>query len=315
MIKHLVKRSISSLSTRKNNTALSTSSFGRRTLCYYSGRNNQLPYNEEQIEDYSKNLNHAGKYAKDDYDKHQNIIPFYEKNSSSTPMLFGMYPKHCDNAFIAPSATVAGNVVLLGGASVWYNVVLKADVNLIHVGAYTNIQDGTIVREATQPLSINHNGSTIIGEYTTIGHSCILEACTVEDNCLVGMGSILEAGSTMESNSILGSHSILPKGAKVLSGQLWAGRPARYIRDLTQREIDDIHNQSYQYYLYGEEHRKDLGLYKESFLYNDAEKQGVTVGFKDDYFGDIEGAKEEDELFQKYSVGQPLPQPKINSHS
>ncbi|EFA75428.1 bacterial transferase hexapeptide repeat-containing protein [Heterostelium album PN500] len=256
----------------------------RRNFCtYYNSKDNQQHYDISELKKYSENENQVEKYL-DKYNKHQTLMPFYNKHSIALPTVFGLYPRTPLGTFVAPSASVIGNVVLCYGSSVWYNSVIKADVNLIHIGNFTNIQDGTVIREAARPLSLDHDGSTIIGHYCTIGHNCVLEACTVEENCLIGMGSVLEAGSYVETNSILGANSLLPKGARVPTGELWAGRPAKFVRKLTDEEMIDIHNQAAQYHKYSQSHHQDLGLHNPSSAYVDAENQGIEVGFKGEYF-------------------------------
>jgi carbonic anhydrase/acetyltransferase-like protein (isoleucine patch superfamily) len=143
-----------------------------------------------------------------------------------------MKPEVIPNVFVAPSASVAGNVELWDNSSIWYacsikgliflpeNIQVLGDNKLIRIGAYTNIQDGTVVAEAFESLNEDHDGSTIIGHYVTVGHGCSLTACTIEDECLVGMGSVLQEGSYMEKHSMLGSKSVLPKGARIPSGQV-----------------------------------------------------------------------------------------------
>lgn len=102
----------------------------------------------------------------------------------------------------------------------WNNFHYLADVNAIRIGAYTNIQDDTIVREAEGPLNEDHDGSTIIGHYVTIGHKCVLRGCTIEDECLVGMGSVIEEGAYMEYQSMLGGGSVLTKNTRIPSGEV-----------------------------------------------------------------------------------------------
>jgi carbonic anhydrase/acetyltransferase-like protein (isoleucine patch superfamily) len=104
------------------------------------------------------------------------------------------------------------------------------------VFSFVSKKDGTIVTEALGPLDDVHDGSCIIGHYVTVGHNCVLRATTIEPECLVGMGSTLDEGSYMEKQSILGAGSYLGPGQKVLSGELWAGNPAKKIRDITEEE-------------------------------------------------------------------------------
>eukprot|EP01133_Synstelium_polycarpum_P001160 gene1160-1329_t len=273
MIKQIIQKSRLLASQQSSKSIIS------RSYCtYYNTKDNQLPYDTSPLKRHNERENHVERYL-DTYNKHQTLVPLYEKNSVATPTVFGLYPRAPLGTFVAPSATVIGNVNLCYGSSIWYSCVVKADVNYIHIGSFTNIQDGTIIRESTRPLSLDHDGSTIIGHYTTVGHNCVLEACTIEENCLIGMGSTLESGSYVETNSILGAHSVLPKGARVPSGELWAGRPAKFIRKLTDEEIVDIHNQAAHYFQNAMDHNQDLGLHNPSSVHVDAERQGVQVGF------------------------------------
>ncbi|EGC29040.1 hypothetical protein DICPUDRAFT_159433 [Dictyostelium purpureum] len=263
----------------------------RRTFCtYFEKRNNNTPYSTDPIVDVNEKKNNVNKYF-ETYSKHKTYVSFLDKNSITTPAVKGLYPRSGLEEFVAPSASVIGNVNLGNCSSVWDHCVLKADVNYIHIGNFTNIQDGTVIREATEPLSIDHNGSTIIGDNVTIGHGCILEACTVEENCLIGMGSILEPESYVEAYSIVGASSIVTKGTRIKSGQLWVGKPAKFVRELSEQEIIDIGNHANSYVLNAEQARASFNLDNDSFLYAQAEEQGISVGWKGEYFPEAEEPK------------------------
>ncbi|KAK5583248.1 hypothetical protein RB653_004839 [Dictyostelium firmibasis] len=271
--------------TKLNVVKQLTNNIGKRQYCtYFENRNNNLPYNTEPVQKPEESPNTAQRYF-DIYNKHKTFVSFFDKNSITTPSITGLYPRN-GAEFVAPSASIIGNVNLGAGSSVWDNCVIRADVNYIHIGAFSNVQDGTIIREASEPLSLDHNGSTIIGEDVTIGHNCILEACTVEESCLIGMGSILESESYVEANSILGSNSILTSGTRIKSGELWLGKPAKFVRHLTEDEIIDLSNGAHAYYLNAQKAQKSFGLDEESFIYADAEQQGIQVGWKGEYYAD-----------------------------
>jgi len=187
-------------------------------------------------------------------------------------------PKVPADTFVAPDATLIGNVQVANKASIWYNCVLDAQ-RLIRIGAYTNIQDDTIITEASEPLSVDHDGSTIVGNHVTIGHKCVLKGCTIESYCVVGMGSVLNEGSYMESESILGAGSVLMANARVPKHTLWAGNPAKYIRQITEEELEDIRRQSIKYWKTAEEHALEYYL-PNNFAYVSAERQGITVGYQ-----------------------------------
>ena len=137
--------------------------------------------------------------------------------------------------FIAPSASVVGDVKIGDGSNVWYNCVLRGDVNQISVGERTNIQDGTVIHVAknnAQGRSLN----TTIGNDVTVGHAALLHACTLEDLSFVGMNAVVMDGAKVSTGAMLAAGSLLTPGKVVPSGELWGGRPAKYMRDLTKKE-------------------------------------------------------------------------------
>jgi carbonic anhydrase/acetyltransferase-like protein (isoleucine patch superfamily) len=135
------------------------------------------------------------------------------------------------SVFIAPGTHVIGDVHIAEGASLWFNCVARGDVNSIRIGARTNIQDGTIVH-----VSGGRFG-TSIGNDVLVGHQCLIHGCQLEDESFVGMGATVMDGCVIESRAMLGAGSLLPPGKVAKSGQLWVGRPARYVRDLAPEEI------------------------------------------------------------------------------
>ena len=141
-------------------------------------------------------------------------------------------PSIAVDAFIAPGAQVIGDVTIGAGASVWFNCVLRGDGNPIRVGARTNIQDGTVVHISTK------THPTIIGDDCLIGHMVLVHACELQDGAFVGLGAIVMDGAVIETGGMLAAGSLLPPGKVIGAGQLWVGRPARYLRDLTQAERD-----------------------------------------------------------------------------
>jgi carbonic anhydrase/acetyltransferase-like protein (isoleucine patch superfamily) len=146
------------------------------------------------------------------------------------------------------------------GSSIWYGVTLRGDVRSVCIGSYTNIQDNSIVTEAHHPLDVDHDGSTIIGHYVTVGHNCVLRGCTIESECLVGIGSVLTEGSYMERNSMLAAHSVLLPNDRIPSGELWAGNPARFVRKLTEEEKENIKYLAKRYFELSRVHNEEFYL-------------------------------------------------------
>ncbi|WP_237365317.1 gamma carbonic anhydrase family protein [Rhizorhapis sp. SPR117] len=150
--------------------------------------------------------------------------------------LGGKSPKIHSSAFIAPGCRIIGDVEIGADASIWYNCVIRADVNLIRIGARTNIQDGTIIH-----CDSDKDGSggfpTIIGNDVLVGHMAMLHGCTVHDRGFVGLGAIVMDGCVIEGDGMLAAGAMLTPGKTVVHRQLWAGRPAKYMRDLTDDAV------------------------------------------------------------------------------
>ena len=143
----------------------------------------------------------------------------------------GVTPQIPDTAYIAPGAVVTGDVTIGDECSVWFNATLRGDVGDITIGARSNVQDGSVLHMTSTTQG------TYVGEDVTIGHMALLHSCTIESECLVGMQSCILDNARMETQSMLAAGSLLTPGKVVPSHQLWAGRPARYVRDLTPEEI------------------------------------------------------------------------------
>ncbi|MBX3456670.1 gamma carbonic anhydrase family protein [Ferrovibrio sp.] len=146
----------------------------------------------------------------------------------------GKQPVIAPDAFIAPNATVIGDVEIGAGASIWFNTVLRGDVHFIRIGARTNIQDGSVVHVTTGRFP------TIVGDDVLVGHMVLLHGCTVESNSFVGMGAIVMDEAVIESRGMLAAGALLTPGKRVRSGQLWGGRPAKFLRDLTPEEVENL---------------------------------------------------------------------------
>jgi carbonic anhydrase/acetyltransferase-like protein (isoleucine patch superfamily) len=145
--------------------------------------------------------------------------------------LGALTPTIAPDAFIAPDAQIIGDVTIGAGSSVWFGCVLRGDGNFIKVGDRSNIQDGTIVHITTKL-----HGTTI-GDDVLIGHQAIVHGCTLEDHSFVGMGATVMDGCVIESDAMLAAGALLTPGKRIARGQLWAGAPAKPLRDLTPDEI------------------------------------------------------------------------------
>lgn len=129
--------------------------------------------------------------------------------------------------YIAPNATVVGDVTLGENASVWYNAVLRGDSGAITVGPGTNIQDNAVL-----------HGQTALGRSCTVGHGAIVHGCSVGDNCVIGMGSIILSGAVIGNNCIVGAGALVTGKMNAPDGSLLLGSPAKVVRELTREEIE-----------------------------------------------------------------------------
>ena len=157
----------------------------------------------------------------------------------------GKHPKISEDCYIAENATIVGEVSIGTQCSIWFNAVIRGDVHYIKIGNKVNIQDGAVIH-ATYKKS-----PTTIGNNVSIGHNAIVHGCTIHDNVLIGMGSIVMDDCVIESNSIIAAGAIVTKNTRVESGSIYAGIPAKKIKNISQEmisgEIDRIANSYINY--------------------------------------------------------------------
>jgi carbonic anhydrase/acetyltransferase-like protein (isoleucine patch superfamily) len=142
----------------------------------------------------------------------------------------GTAPQIDSTAWIAPTASVIGDVAIGAGSSIWFHCVLRGDTNFIRVGARTNIQDGSILHVARGTLAC------IVGDDVTVGHGAIVHACTLEDRSFVGMRATVLDGAVIESGGMLAAGAVLSPGKRIGRDELWMGTPARFSRMLSDQD-------------------------------------------------------------------------------
>jgi carbonic anhydrase/acetyltransferase-like protein (isoleucine patch superfamily) len=154
--------------------------------------------------------------------------------------LNGHTPKFGKDCFLAESSVIVGDVVMGDQCSIWYNAVIRGDVHFIRMGNKVNIQDGAVVHCTYQ------KSPTTIGNNVSVGHNAIVHGCTIHDNVLVGMGAIVMDDCVVESNSIIAAGAVVAEGTRVEAGTIYAGVPARKLKDISQElisgEIERIAN-------------------------------------------------------------------------
>lgn len=141
-------------------------------------------------------------------------------NTNETPKM--------QDAYLAPTATVVGNVILEANVNVWYGAVIRGDSGEIRIGSGTNIQDNCVLHE-----------KITIGQNCTIGHGAIIHGCTIGDNCLIGMGAIILNGAVLEDGCLVGAGALVTGKVHAPTGSLVLGSPAKVVRELTQDELEN----------------------------------------------------------------------------
>ncbi|KAK9846323.1 hypothetical protein WJX81_001499 [Elliptochloris bilobata] len=163
-----------------------------------------------------------------------------------------------------PADVCIGDCDLFDKVSIWYGCVLRADLNAIMVGAFTNIQDRTIIHAArTSPTGLPAH--TTVGRYVTVGQACLLRSTYIHDEVVIGDRCILLEGSLVEKHAVLAPGTVLPPGRLIPGGQLWAGNPARYVRDLTKDEKADIPIIAQGMFRHIDEHSSEFLPFSEAF--------------------------------------------------
>lgn len=165
------------------------------------------------------------------------------------------FPSLHDSVFLASGVKVIGDVVIGEKSSVWYNTVIRGDVNFIKIGSSTNIQDCSMLHVTNERFPL------FIGDNVTIGHSVTLHGCILKNLCLIGMNATVLDGAVIEENAMVAAGAVVKPGFTVPSGKLAAGVPAKIVRNLSKAEIEEFNNSAKRYIRYAE-------ITKESLLKN-----------------------------------------------
>jgi carbonic anhydrase/acetyltransferase-like protein (isoleucine patch superfamily) len=152
----------------------------------------------------------------------------------------GECPEIDKEAWVAEGAVVIGKVKMKRFSSIWYNTTVRGDINRIEIGEYSNVQDNCCIHVAD-------DFACIIGDYVTVGHSATLHACTVEDNCLIGMGATVLDGAVIGTQSIIGAGTLVTRNTIIPPNSLVMGVPGKVVKTLSQESLTDIHAQALKY--------------------------------------------------------------------
>ncbi len=156
----------------------------------------------------------------------------------------GVSPVLGEDNWVAPNATVVGDVQTGKQCTIWFNAVVRGDVNSIRIGNYSNIQDGAVVHCTYQKTV------TSIGDYVSIAHNAIVHGCTIEDNVLIGMGAIVMDNAYIETGSIVAAGAVVTQGTRVPAGTIYAGNPAKYLKDVSPEAAEVFKRTAYNYVEY-----------------------------------------------------------------
>jgi gamma-carbonic anhydrase len=172
-----------------------------------------------------------------------------QKKLDSEVKLFpylNLFPNVSENVFLASGVKIIGDVQIGADSSVWYNTVIRGDVNYIRIGFMTNIQDCSMLHVTNGKYPLN------IGNMVTVGHSVTLHGCTIKDLSLIGMGAVVLDGALVEEKSLVAAGSVVKPGFVVPGGKLVAGVPAKVVRELTETELEDFEKSAQRYKKYTE---------------------------------------------------------------
>lgn len=184
-----------------------------------------------------------GSYAfREELSRHRRVMPLYHQR-----------PRIGQEVFIAPNASVIGSVKIGSNSSIWYGATLRGDVNDITVGNNCSIGDNAVVHVSGDNQRTGPS-PTIIGDFVTVGNGAIIHGCKLESNSSVEMGSIVFDRVVVESHSVVGAGSVVTEGTRVPSGELWAGAPAKFVRQLTEEEKSSIAESAKRFQELGQKH-------------------------------------------------------------
>lgn len=163
----------------------------------------------------------------------------------------GIAPKFGVNCWLAENSTVVGDVTIGENCTIWFNAVIRGDVNSVVIGNNSNVQDGAIIHCTYQKTK------TVIGDYVSIAHNAIVHGCTIEDRVLIGMGAIIMDGAIIESGSIIAAGAIVTQSTRVPAGSIYAGNPAKLLKNVSEEASEVFMRTANNYIMYA-------GWFKES---------------------------------------------------
>jgi len=203
------------------------------------------------------------------HSKHRYIMPIYD-----------LQPQVSLYTYVAPNATIVGEVMIGSESIVWYGSILRGDMNQIKIGNNVSIGENTVIHTAGS-LPTGLPATVEIGNYVNIASNCTLYSCTIDDDCYIGFKSIILEGSRLERGCAIGPNSVVPPGRIIPSGQLWAGNPVEYVRDLTKGEIQNNSHHIRQLVSIAIEHEYEFLPYNSAYLQKDNTEKDLNLEAED----------------------------------
>lgn len=192
--------------------------------------------------------------------------------------LYDLEPR-TENNWIAPSATVIGEVILRRFATVWYNAVIRGDINRVEIGHFTSVGDNTVV--ATAPsLPTGMQAKCTVGRNTTIGAGCTLYSCKIGDDVVIGDKCVILEGAVIQDGAQLQAGTVVPPGRLIPTRQLWGGNPCSFVKDLNVGETWSNYTLSYVNHHCGEIHKNEFTLWNSAYLDRESTKEDVQIDFE-----------------------------------
>lgn len=188
------------------------------------------------------------------HSKHRSIVPLYD-----------LEPLVVMENFIAPNATLVGEVLIGVETIVWYGAVIRGDMNQVRIGNNSVIGENTVIHTAGS-LPTGLPAVVEIGQFVNIANGCTLYSCSIDDNCHVGFKTVILEGSRLEKGCAIGPNSVVPPGRIIPAGQLWAGNPVEYVRDLEKSEIHSTNNYIKQQFSIAQDHMYEFLPYNSAYL-------------------------------------------------
>jgi carbonic anhydrase/acetyltransferase-like protein (isoleucine patch superfamily) len=167
----------------------------------------------------------------------------------------GIEPKIDPSAFVAETAVIIGDVEIGPQSSIWYNCIVRGDVNSIRIGSRSNVQDMSVLHVTHQKDADDPGAPLVIGDDITIGHGCTLHGCTLRDGCFIGMQAVVMDRAVVGEGALVGARALVTEGTIIPPRTLWLGSPARYQRDLTPEESERLKQAALNYVEYGQQYR------------------------------------------------------------